>query len=134
MDVSAILVLDRFVSLGQGRGLDLATGHRVWFYLEAAHDPERQRQRARTAAVLAALRHRSLTPLVDFGVDRQGTWVEVAPSMGLTADVLRAGSREALDAVARGRARGGRALPVPGSSRAVRSRTARVSRVSWPGR
>ena len=71
------LVLDRFVNVGSGRGVDLGTGQPVWFHLEPAGERAKQAQRLHTAAALASVRHPLLAPLLDFGPECRGTWVEV---------------------------------------------------------
>ena len=71
------LVLDRFVNVGGGRGVDLATGQAVWLYLEPEGDQARHLRRLHTAIALAAIRHPLLAPLLDFGMECRGTWVEV---------------------------------------------------------
>ena len=63
------LVLDRFVSEGGGRGVDLATGSAVWFHMAPAGDRGAQLRRLQTADALAAIRHPMLAPLLDFGLE-----------------------------------------------------------------
>jgi DNA-binding NtrC family response regulator/tetratricopeptide (TPR) repeat protein len=70
------LVLDRFVLLGSGRVIDLASGCPVRLRAPASHRHTDERARARAAARLSALRVPGVAPLVDFGVDARGRWVE----------------------------------------------------------
>jgi len=98
------LVLDRFVNDGAGGAVDLATGAPVWVHLAPAGDHGVQLQRLRTAASLAAIRHPVLAPLIDFGLECRGTWVEVYGVGTCGPDAAAAGvassrTRREIDAV-----------------------------------
>ena len=70
------LVLDRFVPVGGGRAVDLASGDAVLLRTIAAADLTDPVGRARAAARISPLRIPGVAPLVDFGTDGRGTWVE----------------------------------------------------------
>jgi two-component system NtrC family response regulator len=70
------LVLDRFVISGGDRAVDLATACPV--RLRTCSSPSRtdERARARAAARMSAIRIPGVAPLLDFGIDGGGVWVE----------------------------------------------------------
>jgi len=75
-----VLVLNRFITLARGLGLDLATGTEVWVRRVPAGGPELQRRRSTIAGVVASLRLRGMAQLLDYGPDEHGTWSEAYES------------------------------------------------------
>jgi len=75
--VRSALVLDRFMALKGGWGLDLATGGRVWIRRAAAGDAALQHRRSEVAALVRSLRVPGMATLVDSSIDGRGEWLEV---------------------------------------------------------
>ena len=70
------IVLDRFVRLAGGSGIDLATGDGVYLRMIRSGDVAGDTLRAETAARVSALRIDGMLPLVDYGMDGGGEWIE----------------------------------------------------------
>jgi len=70
------IVLGRFVRLDRASGLDLATGDRVYLRAVKGGDGAPHIRRAETAAHVSALRIAGMLPLVDYGLDGGGEWIE----------------------------------------------------------
>ncbi len=70
------MVLGRFVRLDGASGVDLATGDRVHLRAVTCRDAARHTRRAETAAQVSALRIAGVRPLIDYGLDGGGEWIE----------------------------------------------------------
>jgi DNA-binding NtrC family response regulator len=89
------LLLDRFIAVPGGGGIDLATGGRVWIRRTSPGNTALQQRRSSTAARVRALRVPGMAALVDYGIDRRGDWVEAYcdPGAGTSPVQNEAGRR-----------------------------------------